>query len=152
MNEYSKKIHNQATDVAQELLILLADNRDKFIPMITDDESPDVIKAQDEWNADFAHKVIALLVSKECPADYATFGIDKIVDSLAGLKAFIDGTIRSYHDEYTSRSYGLKNEQGKYRRELITVGGLALKLNEVREQTGNNKEDFFNSELPDTGE
>ncbi len=151
MNDYSKKIHNQATDVAQELLILLADNRNNFIPVI-EDENPDTIAAQNEWNADFAHKVIALLVSKEIPADYATFGIDKIVDTLAGLKAFIDGTIRSYHDEYTSRSYGLKNEQGKYRRELITVGGLALKLNEIREQTGNNKDDFFNSELPDTGE
>jgi len=79
------------------------------------------------------------------PADYATMCIEKISESLVGLSSFIKGTIATHEDEMVSRIYGKKNHEGKFRREFVTVKDILLKLNEVREETGGNKDEFFNA-------
>lgn len=147
MTDYSNKIHTESANIAKELISILSEKKDIFITNFTDDA--ELIKKQEEYNADLANEIIKILSTKDIPADYATFAIDKIVENLAGLKAFIDGTIRSYHDEFASRSYGYKNEEGKYRREVVTVGQLMLKLDEVREATGGNPYDFYNEVAPE---
>ena len=90
-----------------------------------------------------------MLAKDGITANYATFSIDKIIAGLEGLKNFVNGTLRSYEDEYLSRSLGIKNDLGKFRKEEITVGDLMLKLDEVRVATGGKNEDFFNTETPE---
>lgn len=145
--DYTKIIHGEARAIAHEILDLLSQNKETFVPDQLE-EDPEKLKKQEEDNADFGLKIISLLATKSIPADYATLAIDKVVQNLAGLKAFVDGTINSHHDEYMSRSYGKKNWEGKYRREEVTVGDVLLKLDEIRKATGNNLNDYFNDVAP----
>lgn len=144
MDDYSKKIHSVSSEIAKDLLLMLAENKDIVIVSNlepTDEEK----KAMAESTADFAHVVLNHIATKDIPAGYAAMAVQKIEDSLQALRMFIDGTVNSYKDEYLSRSLGVKNSEGKYRQEVATTGELLIKLNEVREATGGNLEDFFNN-------
>jgi len=145
---YTKIIHTEAMLIAHEILDLLAQNKVTFIADQTE-EDPAKLAAQEEANADFGIKIVNLLATKNIPSDYASMAIEKIVQNLAGLKAYVDGTINQYHDEFMSRSYAKKNWEGKYRREEVTVGDILLKLDEVRKATGDNRADYFNEVAPE---
>lgn len=146
--DYTKIIHEEARNISHEILDLLSSHKETFIPDQLE-EDPEKLHQQEVDNADFGLKIIALLATKKIPADYATLAIDKVVQNLAGLKAFVDGTINSHHDEFMSRAYGKKNWEGKYRREEVTVGEVLLKLDEIRKATGDKKEDYFNEVAPE---
>lgn len=148
MNEYSKKIHLQSNAIARELLDKFSEGKDILI-LDNIDPTPEEQKEIDEQTADFAISIMNFLTEKDVTANYATFAIDKIVDNLNGLKQYIQGTLRSWEDEYLSRSYGIKNGEGKFRKEEITVSGLAIKLDEARKATGDNKYDFLNEVAPE---
>lgn len=146
--DYTKLFHTESRFIAHELLDLIAQAKEDFIPdMLATD--PVELSRQEEANADFGIKVLQLLATKSIPSDYATMCIDKIVQNLTGLKAFINGSISSNEHEYISRAFGKKNYKGKFRREEATVGDLLLKVNEIREVTGGNKEDYFEDEVPE---
>lgn len=147
-SEYSKRIHSKANDVAKKLLVKLSENKEILIPNNmepTEDEQ----KKINEDTADFAINIIKFLSDEDVTANYGTFAIDKIIENLTGLKQFINGSLSAYEDEFLSRSYGVKNDEGKYRKEEITIKELVLKLSEIREVTGNNNADFFNEVAPE---
>lgn len=148
MTEYSKKIHLKSNDVARKLLSIIDENKELFISDVLE-PTPEEQKVIEEKTTDFAINVIKMLSAEDVKVNYATFPIDKIMASLSGLKQFIDGTMARHEDEYLSRSYGVKNEEGKFRKEEITVGQLMLKLSEVQQATGNNKNDFYNEVAPE---
>ena len=147
MSDYSKKIHNQASEVGRELLSKLVEKQDVFVPEVIEDvEGKQKLM---EATLDFGNDVLQYLATKDIPARYATMGIEKLIDSLSALKTYVDGTLTSYEDEFLSRSFGVKNDQGKFRRENITVAQMVMKLEEVRQSTGNNRADFFNDVAPE---
>lgn len=142
--DYTTIIHTEARSIAQEVLKLASDNRVSFISN-TIEKDEEKQKEQGEKNADFGIAIINLLAERNIPADYASMVFDKITDEFAGLKSFVLGSIATNEDELMSRVYGKKNYKGKFRKEEVTVGDILLKLNEVREQTGGNKDDYFDS-------
>lgn len=147
--DYTTLFHTESRYIAHELLDLIAQAKEDFIPdMLATD--PVELRRQEEANADFGIKVLQLLATKNIPSDYATMCIDKIIQNLTGLKAFINGSISSNEHEYLSRAFGKKDYKGKFRREEATVGDLLLKVNEIREATGGNKQDYFEDEIPET--
>lgn len=148
MNEYSKKVHLKANSVARELLEKLNENK-AILLQDNLEPTPEEQKVIDEQTADFAIGILQFLASSDVSVNYATFSIDKIIQNLSGLKQFIDGQLRTYEDEYVSRSYGVKNEEGKYRKEVITIADLMIKLDEVRKETGDNRNDFYNEVAPE---
>lgn len=148
MNEYSKKIHLKSNEVARGLLEKLGENS-KLLIIDNLEPTHEEQKVIDEQTTDFAIDIMKFLAASGIQANYATFAIDKIIDNLSGLKQYIGGTLRGYEDEYLSRAYGVKNDQGKYRKEEITISELMLKLAEIQEATGNNKNDFFNEVAPE---
>ena len=147
MNDYSKKIHEAASEIGKELLPLLLENATTIIPSPTG--TPEERKALEEQTLDFGNKVVQFLATKDIPARYATMGIEKLIDALNGLKTFVNGTLTMYEDEYLSRMFGIKNADGKYRREEATVADLVMKLEEAKQATGNNRADFFNDVAPE---
>lgn len=146
MTEYSKSIHNKSTEIGRELLTFLLADKETFIPSVT--ETVEEKAALQEKTLDAANKVMAFMATQDIPARYATMGIEKVIDALTGLKSFVDGTLNIYEDEYLSRMFGIKNEDGKFRRDSATIGDIVLKLEEARQATGNNKADFFNEVAP----
>lgn len=151
MTEYSKKVHHKANDVARKLMVKLAESRDL---LIHDNLEPtkDEQRTLDEQTMDFGIDILKTLAMEGITVNYATFAIDKIMDNLSGLKQYIKGTLGSYEDEYLSRAYGVKNEEGKFRKEELTVGDLMLKLDEMRKATGGNVYDFINEKPPEMPE
>lgn len=146
MNEYSKSIHNRGAEIGREIAVKIADHLDTFIPNVTESQE-EKLKLQ-EATLDFGNEIMQHLATKDIPARYATMGIEKMIDALTGLKSFVDGTLNMYEDEYVSRMFGVKNEDGKYRREAATIGDIVLKLEEAKNATGNRREDFFNEIAP----
>lgn len=146
MNEYSKTIHNKSSEIGRELISKILEKKDIFVPDVLETDA-DKLKAQ-EAALDFGNEIMQYLATKDLPARYATMGIDKLIDALTGLKSFVDGTLNMYEDEYMSRMFGVKNPEGKYRRELATVGTIVLKLEEAKQATGNKREEFFNEKAP----
>ncbi len=145
--DYNALIHTEARGISHEILDLLSEKKETFVPdQLTED--PEILQQQEIDNAQFGEQIMLILAQKNIPADYATLAIDKIVQNLAGLKAYIDGTINQHHDEFMSRSYGKRNWEGKFRREEVTVGDVLLKLDEARKATGDKKEDYFNEVAP----
>ncbi len=148
MTEYSKQIHTKANLVGRKLIEKF--NADKDILLNENiDPTPEEQLVIDEKTTDFAISVMQLLAAEDVLANYATFSIDKIIASLTGLKQFVEGQLRVYEDEYLSRSYGVKNEEGKFRKEAITIGQLMVKLDEIQKATGGNKNDFYNETAPE---
>ena len=146
--DYTRLFHDESRLIAHELVDLISTNKEIFIPDSLE-QDPEKIKQQIEDTTDFGIKVLNLLATRNIPADYATMCIDKVMDNLTGLKAFINGSISSNEHEYISRAYGKKNYKGKYRREENTVGDILLKVNEIRNATGNVREDYFDDEVPE---
>ena len=146
MNEYSKNIHNQANEIARELLPKLVANEFTIIPDVTEDPADKA--ALQEKTLDFGNEVVQYLATKDIPARYATMAIEKLIDALTGLKTFVDGTLTMYEDEYLSRMFGVKNPDGKFRRENATIATIVMKLEEAKQATGNNRADFFNDVAP----
>lgn len=147
MNQYSKDIHNKSNEIARELLPKLAENVIVLVPDVTEDQEG--LKALQEKTLDFGNEIVQYLATKDIPARYATMGIEKLVDALNGLKTFIDGTLTMYEDEYLSRSFGVKNTEGKYRRENATIATIVSKLDEARKSTGDKRWEFFNETAPE---
>lgn len=148
MNQYSKDIHNQSSEIGRDLLVKLSENAEIFCPDVVEENEPEKVKALMEQTLDLSNDIMQYLATKNVTARYASMGIDKLIDSLTGLKKYVDGMLTSYEDEYLSRMYGIKNPEGKYRRESVTVADMILKLEEARQATGNNREDFFNDVAP----
>ncbi|MGV8130843.1 MAG: hypothetical protein ACP5N7_01955 [Candidatus Pacearchaeota archaeon] len=148
MNEYSKKVHLKANDVARKLLQKFSEQKDLLVQDNLE-PTPEEQRTLDEQTTDFALGIMQMLAVEEVKINDATFALDKIMGSINGLKQYIGGQLRVYEDEYLSRSYGIKNDEGKYRKEEVTIGQLMVKLSEVRENTGNNKNDFYNEIAPE---
>src|ERR1035437_9245370 len=130
-NNYSKEIHTKSVAIARELIPLLLEDAETFVPdFIETQEQKDALQ---EKTLDAANKIMSFMATKDIPARYATMSIEKLMDALTGLKTFIDGTLNMYEDEYLSRTYGKKDEKGKYRREMVTIGDMVLKLEEARQ-------------------
>lgn len=146
MNEYSKNIHNQASEIGRELLEKLLANKEVIVPDVIDEQEGKA-KLQEE-TLDFGNEIVQYLATKDIPARYATMGIEKLIDALTGLKTFVDGTLTMYEDELLSRVLGVKNDDGKYRRENASVAQIVLKLEEIKQSTGNDRGDFFNDVAP----
>lgn len=147
MDDYSKKIHNVSNEIAKDLLVMLAENKDTVV-VSNLEPTEEEIKKINEDTTDFATLVVEYIATKDIPAGYASLAIQKLEDTLQRLRIHVDGTVNSYKDEFMSRSLGVKNSDGKFRQENATIGQLLVKLNDVREATGGKLEDFFNN-LPE---
>jgi len=145
-SEFSKQIHNKSTQIAKDLLGLMLEDKDVFVPEYLENQQDK--DALQEKTLDAANKVLKYIATQDIPARYATMSIDKLIDALTGLKSFVDGSLNMYEDEYLSRMYGVKDERGKYRRDMVTMAGMVMKLEEARQATGNNRSDFFNETAP----
>jgi len=148
LDEYSTKIHLKSNEVARKILEKVNISKD-FLISDHLDPTPAEKKEQEEKTIDFGIDIIKFLATEGVTVNYATFGIDKIIDNLTGLKQYINGTLGSYEDEFLSRSYGVKNDAGKYRKEEVTISDLMIKLAEIQKSTGDNQFDFINEVAPE---
>ena len=158
LNDYSKGIILKGNEVAREILKITAENADVFISDNLEPTEAEKLEAETKITV-MANNVVKMMAEKGIKAHFATRSVDSIIEGFEGLKQFVGGTIRNWEDEFVSRAYGVKNDEGKFRREEITLAQFLVKLDEVREATGGNSSDFYNntpvdgaSESPYAGE
>lgn len=97
-----------------------------------------------EKSTDMAIEVMKEISKSDVPHPYATRCIDKLIVVLESLKQYIEGTITQTMDEFVARSLGSRDpENNKFTKQQASVGNLILKLEEVRQTTGNDKFDYF---------
>lgn len=135
--EYDFKAPIEKTSVALARVVLdkLSENFNTFI--YEDIDRTDEQKAEfDEKATDFGINLISLMASTDIPADYATYGIDKLIVALSAAKNYIDGTVRQMHDEVLSRTLGAKSPvTNTFARDCATLGQVYLAVNKARETT-----------------
>jgi hypothetical protein len=147
--DFKAPIEKTSTKLAKDILGKVMEYQDDLIFDMTT-RTPELNREADEKIADLSIAIVQMIAATDLPADYIEYPIEKIMAILSGLKISLTGNLRQNEDEVMSRFYGVKNsETGKYRKELITVGDLMMKLKEVREATGDDPSDYFNDEVPE---
>lgn len=144
--EYSNKIHELSEKLAVTVIEKMNSNKDSFVAKY---DANDLEKKQHvEKMADISHELMSEISNLNLPNNWATFGIEKIIEELNSIKTFINGTVTAYKDELLSRTVGVKNGDGKYRIEDASIGEILIKLADIREKTGGKASDYFNN-LPE---
>lgn len=143
LSNYSKEIILKSNEISREILQMICDNKEIFINDILEPTEEESVKKEEQITV-LANDIVKMMAEKGVKANFASRSVENIIEGFTGLKAFVDGTLRNWEDEYVSRSFGIKNSEGKFRREEITISDLLVKLNEIRESTGNNMYDFYN--------
>lgn len=146
-HDFKTPIENTSVDLARIILAQLNDNKEMLIPDLIERTKEDQQKFDElltEQGTDFGIAILKLIAQTDIPADYASYPIEKIIAVLTKLKFYIDGSVRQAHDEIISRYLGVKSpESGTYAKDCVPFANLVMKLEEVRQATGNNPEDYF---------
>lgn len=143
--DFNEPIEKTATGLAKLILDRINESKEDLIYEMVN-RTEEMEKATQEKSLDFATGIVQAIAATDLPADYISYPIEKLIATLSALKVYLEGTMRQTQDEYLSRSYGVKHpETGKFRKELITVGGIMMKLDEVRKVTGDKPEEYFNN-------
>lgn len=146
--DYNTPIEKTSVELAKMIVAKLDAGKD-FMIIENFEKADPLVKANFiEKSTDFSIEVLREMSKSDIPFAYATKSIEKIIQVLESLRAYIDGTVSQARHEFASRTFGVRSPaNGKYREEDVTLGLLLLKLEELRESQGNNKADYFN-ELP----
>jgi hypothetical protein len=143
-HDFNEPIEKTSVDIARLVLQNFTENFDIFIFENTKEETGEEKNANQEHMTDFGIKVLAYMATTDIPADYATYGIDKIIAALNAVKNYVDGSLRQAEDELMSRTLGAKSPvTNTYARDTATLGQLMLALKTARDLTGNKPEDYF---------
>lgn len=144
-HDFAGPIEKTSSDIAKKILPLIIENQEVLLMPFNPKATPEEQALQNEVATDFAIKVLSLISESDLPFDYATFPIEKIGTMLETLAKYINGTMRQNETELLSLTLGSKSpENGKYRKEVATVGELLLALNKAREDRGTTQEDYLN--------
>lgn len=142
--DFNAPIEITSTGLAKLILERFNDSKEDLIYRL-DTQTPEEKKVAEEKATDFAIGIMQAIAATDLPADYAALPIEKLIAILSVLKNYINGSARQAEDEFLSRTYGVKHPvTGKYRKDLITLGALMMKVDEARKATGDNPDDFFN--------
>src|SRR5690606_31260914 len=98
-----------------------------------------------ENSTDVGIDILKIIAEEEISIGWIGTPFDEVINILTILKQFVSGSINSNEDEIMSRLLGHKDERGKYRKEQATVSDVMLALNEIREKTGGDINEFINT-------
>lgn len=143
-HDFNEPIEVTSTALAKIVLEKFNENKDLIIYEHGKERSAEDQKKSDEAYADMAISIVQLFATTDIPADYAAQPIDKLIALLNVTKNYITGTVQSIEDEYMSRGFGKKSPKtNTFARDVVTLGEMILKLEEMRQATGNNPDDYF---------
>ncbi len=154
-HDFKPAIEKTSTELARIILQNYNDNVKLFVyEDNAETRSPEYVANIEEQTIDFGIRTMALMAATDIPADYATYGIDKIIAGFTALKAFIDGSLRQNRDEILSRTVGAKSpETNTYAYDCATLGDVMVALKKIRDEQGNNPDDYFiKKAAPETAE
>ncbi len=144
-HDFNAPIEKTSVELAKVVLKNFIDNFDIFVYEMNDEtKSAEFTKSIVEKTTDFGIHTMALMATTDIPADYATYGIEKVIAGLEALKEFINGTLRQNTNELLSRTIGAKSPAtNTYAKDCATLGDIMLALKKVRDSQGNNDADYF---------
>lgn len=144
-HDFKPAIEKTSTELAKVILKKYLDNVDLFVYEDNEEtQSPEFTKKITEQTTDFGIETMALMATTDIPADYATYGIDKLMAGLQALKSFIDGTTRQNLDEIMARTLGVRSPvTNTYAKDCAPLGAVMLALRGIRNDQGNNPDDYF---------
>jgi len=150
MKKEEKKVHDfkepiEKTSVVLAKIVLdsLSENFNSFVYEDID-ITPEQERALIEKTTDVSIEILSKMATSDIPADYATLSIDKLIAALQAMKMYVDGTVRQMENEILSRSLGAKSPvTNTYAKDCASLGEVMLLLTKVREETGNNPDDYF---------
>lgn len=148
-HDFKPAIEKTSVELARVILKNFMDNFELFVYEDNEATKDPAYEANIvEKTTDFGIHTMALMATTDIPADYATYGIDKIMAGLQALKSFIDGSLRQNADEIMARTLGAKSPStNTYAKDCATLGDVMLALKAARDATGNNPDDYFIKKL-----
>lgn len=144
MDKFSEEINLKKTKIAKRIIEKMHENVDKLFiekyPLTKEDADK-----LTENSTDIGIDILKIIAEEEMSIGWISTPFDEVINVLTILKQFVAGSINSNEDEIMSRLLGHKDERGKYRKEQATVSDVMLALNELREKTGGNINEFINT-------
>jgi len=142
-HDFNEPIEITATGLAKIVIEKLNDNKDVVLYEMGKKRTKEEQKKIDEAFLDMAISLVQTFSVTDLPADYAGLPVDKAIAILTVLKNYIEGTIRKTEDELLSRIYGARSPRtGTFAKDVVTIGQMMTKLQEVKIATGNKDEDY----------
>jgi hypothetical protein len=144
-HDFKAPIEKTSTELARILIEKMHENKDWLVFENKNEETEEEKKERNEKFADFVAEYLKVASMTDIPADYTTWSLEKVIGALSVMKNNIEGMIRTHEDEILSRLYREKSpESGKYRKDVAKLGTVLLTLENMREETGGNVEDYIN--------
>lgn len=141
--DFTTPVEKTSVKLAKSIAGLIVKYQDDIILTHEEQTNPENMHFA-ESATDFAIDVMKEIAQSDIPHPYADKGIDKIIQILESLRAYVKGMTRQQLDEIMSRTLGVRNpENNKYTEDLSTLGNIALTLDTIRKSQGNNLEDYF---------
>ncbi len=140
--EYSKKIYTTVNGLAKKYLESITPiiENGLFDPSVSDEDR----KAQEEKMVDFQLEFIKTIAETDLQWTKVELIFLQLESLLQQSKTFIKNTVSLWDNEISSRNYGVKTAEGKFRKEEVPVSVIIKALEDARKATGDNKEDFYN--------
>jgi hypothetical protein len=140
--QYEIDIHNKTNDLVVVLAEMFAKYKDNLgiAPTATDEER----KKQVEVMTDMSIELMNKLSKTDLQWTQVALAFKKFENIVTTTARYVMGTLDQWDNEATSRLYGVKDENGKFRKEEVSVAKLAAILADAREKTGNDINDYIN--------
>ena len=143
-HDFNAPVGKTSTELAKMFLVKLSEHKDVFIVDESKELTPEENATMNEALSDFLVSYMQLISTTDLPADYISWPITKIMATLNIFKTHLEGKLREIEDEYLCRSLAVRSPKtGTFAKDCITVGEYMLKLDEVRQKTGNDPKDYI---------
>ena len=141
-NTFKQTVKETSGELLVKLIEILYENRETL--KTGDEPTEEQAKALEEVMTDAGIKFINSAGETKMPWTNVDLVFMRLEDIVKTFSMFVTGTLDQWDNEAVSRMYGIKNADGKFRKEEITIGELAQLLEKSRVDSGNVKEDYYN--------
>lgn len=148
--ELTAKIHSTSKELAKMMLTKVYDNKEWIIRTPSEDIelTPEQVKEVNEKFANFTTEVMQLIASIDIESGYASSCCDLILACFENVKKTIDGRIIASKRELVDRYIGVRSPlDDTFISDFATYKDILLKLNEARENSGNDPQDHITTRV-----
>ena len=141
--DFKKPIEVTSVKLAKKLLEMIVENQDWMLyddTTMTEESRHEYAIKQIDFNID----VMKELAKTDIPADFASYPFEKLLALIQPMIKMTIGRVKEYQDEVMARTLGVRSPlNNKFRQDVATLQQVLLKLDEVRQDTGGDKYDYF---------
>ena len=144
--ELTAKIHSTSKELAKMMLTKVYDNKQWIIRTPSEDIklTKEEVAHINEQFSQFTVEVLQLIASIDIESGYASSCCDLVISCFENIKKTIDGRILDSKRELVDRYIGVRSPlDNTYLSDFATYKDILVKLQEARNSTGNDPEDYI---------